>query len=556
MKKDVIYIDIEDDITSIIDKVKSAGAGIVALVPPKRVGVLQSAVNLKLLQRAAEGSDKRVVLITSDPGLSALAAGVKIPVAKNLQSRPEIASAGAPSLNDGDDVINGEDLPVGELARSSGVSAGDDLADKPAINPASSVAPVRSPFTPKPAVKPAAASAAASAGKSRLGGPKIPNFDTFRKKLFILGGLGVLLVAFLVWAFFFAPRATVTIAAKTSTVSISKPITLDPNTDTNPDSGLLNVQVKQIKKSNSTEFDTTGKKEVGNKASGMVTVTNCEYPEGFTIPAGTSFRSASGQDFTSSQAVSVPGFSRVSRCESSQGSVNVTANAFGPEYNIAPQSYDIGGIGGDIEAAGAQMSGGTREQIAIVAAADIEKAKQQLGDQDANDVKKELEEEFEGDVIVIRESFRQEAGNPNASPAVGEQAKRARLTVETTYTLFAAERDDVKAILNEELNAKIQGKKQQRIYDSGDKKVKFSEPEKVSEGTFSTQISATGNVGPVIDDKQLAGQVAGKRYGEIEQLVTNIEGVDDVDIKFSPFWVNKAPAAEKVVIKYTIDNNE
>ena len=54
MNKDVIYIDVEDDITAIIGKVKTAKEKIVALVPPKRVGVLQSAVNLRLLGRAAE----------------------------------------------------------------------------------------------------------------------------------------------------------------------------------------------------------------------------------------------------------------------------------------------------------------------------------------------------------------------------------------------------------------------------------------------------------------------------------------------------------------------
>ena len=54
MQKDVIYIDTEDDITAIIGKVKAAKAKIVALVPPKRIGAIQSAVNLKLVHRAAE----------------------------------------------------------------------------------------------------------------------------------------------------------------------------------------------------------------------------------------------------------------------------------------------------------------------------------------------------------------------------------------------------------------------------------------------------------------------------------------------------------------------
>jgi len=50
MNKDVIYIDVEDDITAIIGKIKASSEKIVALVPPKRVGVLQSAVNLRLLR--------------------------------------------------------------------------------------------------------------------------------------------------------------------------------------------------------------------------------------------------------------------------------------------------------------------------------------------------------------------------------------------------------------------------------------------------------------------------------------------------------------------------
>ncbi|NCU39258.1 hypothetical protein EOL96_09650, partial [Candidatus Saccharibacteria bacterium] len=63
-QKDVVYIDVEDDITAIIGKLKSSKHSIVALVPPKRTSVLQSAVNLRLLARSAEQHNKRLVLIT------------------------------------------------------------------------------------------------------------------------------------------------------------------------------------------------------------------------------------------------------------------------------------------------------------------------------------------------------------------------------------------------------------------------------------------------------------------------------------------------------------
>jgi hypothetical protein len=115
MNKDVIYIDVEDDITAIIGKVKDAGSKIVALVPPKRIGVLQSAVNLRLLVRAAEQSSKHIVLITSNSALMSLAASAKVPIAKTLQSKPELAEISALDVDDGEDIIDGSQLPVGEL---------------------------------------------------------------------------------------------------------------------------------------------------------------------------------------------------------------------------------------------------------------------------------------------------------------------------------------------------------------------------------------------------------------------------------------------------------
>ena len=128
MNKDVIYIDVEDDITAIIGKVKDAQSKIVALVPPKRIGVLQSSVNLQLLARAATQSNKRLVLISSNSALMALAAAAKLPGANNQQSKPELAQISALDIDDGEDVIDGVQLPVGELARTADAPAAPDAS--------------------------------------------------------------------------------------------------------------------------------------------------------------------------------------------------------------------------------------------------------------------------------------------------------------------------------------------------------------------------------------------------------------------------------------------
>ena len=49
--KDVIYVDVEDDITDVVNKIKSSKERIIAIVPPKSLGVFRSAVNIRLLCR-------------------------------------------------------------------------------------------------------------------------------------------------------------------------------------------------------------------------------------------------------------------------------------------------------------------------------------------------------------------------------------------------------------------------------------------------------------------------------------------------------------------------
>jgi hypothetical protein len=61
--KDIIYIDVDDEITGIIDKIENSEHKVVALVLPKRTASLQSTVNMKLLARSAEAADKNPVLI-------------------------------------------------------------------------------------------------------------------------------------------------------------------------------------------------------------------------------------------------------------------------------------------------------------------------------------------------------------------------------------------------------------------------------------------------------------------------------------------------------------
>ncbi|MBC7764206.1 hypothetical protein H7Y29_00675, partial [Microbacteriaceae bacterium] len=90
----------------------------------------------------------------------------------------------------------------------------------------------------------------------------------------------------------------------------------------------------------------------------------------------------------------------------------------------------------------------------------------------------------------------------------------------------------------------LDGRKDQKVYSNGLKDASFTNISATESG-FSGNISTNGKVGPKIDDKVLKAYAKGKRYGEIQSYVKLIDGVSDVDVKFSPFWVTSAPNDEK-----------
>ena len=132
-QKDTIYIDIDDEITAIIDKVVTSKKAIVALVLPKRATVLQSVVNMRLLKRAADEAGKSLVLVTSEASVLPLAGAVGLYISKTLQSKPYIPEgAGAAIAGDSEDGDDSSDEPI-DPTKPVGELAGDADSDDETI---------------------------------------------------------------------------------------------------------------------------------------------------------------------------------------------------------------------------------------------------------------------------------------------------------------------------------------------------------------------------------------------------------------------------------------
>jgi hypothetical protein len=562
MNKDVIYIDVEDDITAIIGKVKDAKEKIVALVPPKRIGVLQSAVNLRLLARAAKQSSKHLVLITNNSALGALAAAAQVPVAKNLQSKPELAEITALDVDDGEDIIDGAQLPVGELAKTADQGMGTVAFTDPAIDDAVKAnAAEESPHAtpPMPGEMP-------KKPKSKSG-VKVPNFNKFRKKLIFIASGGVLLVGLLVWAVFFANHATVIITAQTTNSSANPKVTLDDSLATSAPASTLKTTVQQIKKDTSVDFDATGTKDVGDKSQGQVVFKNCETATTQTIPAGTVL-SANGKNYVTQTAASVSGGSgSFLGCATpgTSGPIGIAAQDIGEGYNTPSNtSFGVDGHASGSSAAyfnataSTDITGGTKRQVKVVSASDIQKATDQIAQQNSDDMKKQLTSKFTSSSVVIDQSFKIDRGSPQSAPAVDQEAAsgKAKLMSSITYNLSGVAKTEADKFLKDYFNAQLAGKSEQRVYDDGLKTITFTNVTPATTG-FTANVVANAKIGPKIDDDAIKNVAKGKRYGEIQSSIESIQGVDNVDIKFSPFWVSSAPNdPTKISVEFNLNESK
>ena len=511
MNKDVIYIDVEDDITTIISKIKASKERIIALVPPRRIGVLQSAVNIRLLARAA----------------------------KTLQSKPEIAEIPVLKVDDDNDVIDGGKLAVGDMADSAKRSKKSD--EDSAVDNAIADANKKE-------------SKGLDSLKKMVKKPKVPDFNTFRKKFLLIGGSVLLFVVFLVWAIWFAPHATVIISAKTTSVTVSDTVNLNETASTNAKSNVIKSVKKELAKEVSVEFSATGKKNVGEKATGVVVFSNSSSSS-VTISAGTILKN-SGLSYTLNSSVTVPGATLGWSCPGykcpGSASGSITASEGGAQYNAATGSMSISvdDISASLRSA---TSGGTDKTATVVTASDIESAKSKLSEKKIDGLKEQLLSSFGDSATVITESYVENRSDPNSSVAIDGEATGA-VTLKSTITAsaLAIDKNELKNFVEAKLKEEISGKKSQRIYDNGVSKVAFSQFSR-AHNTQTVRLTTNGKVGPDIKEANVKDQAKGKSYGEVQSAIESIEGVEDVDVKFSPFWVKSVPKdINKINVEFKI----
>ncbi len=550
--KETIYIDVDDEITTIIEKVSAARGDIVALVLPKRASVLQSVVNMKLLKRGADDASKNLVLITNETGLMPLAGLVGMFVAETPSSKPSVPPAPqAPSdepesIEEPVDVSEGTShefdpsaaaaVPIGVLAASQGLDVETiTLDDEPFAESAAALEDV----TPVKKDK-------------RL---KVPSFNKFRVRLVLIAIGIILLVAGWVLAAIVLPKATIAITTDSSTVTSNLPVTLDTaakQVDTT--NSIVPAIAQTTQKSDTQQVPTTGEKNNGDKATGTVTLESsvCALPakKPADIPTGSTVTSNSHTYFTQKNATfSNPTLNSSGTClVYTSNVVSIIALKTGSDYNTASSSASFTGPNGSTGTGSAD--GGTDVIIKIVAQSDIDAAKAKIAAQDTAQVRQDLQAVLKGKGLMpVDATFLAGDQQVTTSANAGDTADTVTVNATTTYSMLGVKEGDLKLLITNTIADKIDSKRQ-KILDDGIAKAQFSEQNPGSVASAVVTMKVKSVIGPSIDVSAIKKQIAGKKAGDIQDSLKQSPDITDVSVHYSPFWVTRVPSnIDKITVK-------
>lgn len=550
-EKDTIYVDAEDDITVVIDKVRASSSKIVALVLPKRATTFQSIVNLKLLKRTSSEAKKNIVLITSESGLLPIAGAVGLHVAKTLQSKPLVPAA--PALNnmviteEADTAIRG-DKPL-DLQTPIGVLAGHVAAEE-TIELDNEAAAVMAGS--------AAAAAVKKPARSLSKKLKVPDFDRFRLMLFGGAGFLILLIVFSVFALVILPKAKITIKTDTSTISTDLNITAKTDAK-NVDVQQLIIPAisKELKKTDTEKTPSTGQRNEGTKAEGKVTLTltDCSQPL-VNVPAGTGV-SASSLTFITSESATLVSTVKGGKCSNegdASATVAVVAQKAGDNYNLGARNYSVAGFS-NVSGTGSTMAGGTSKIIQIVSQQDVDNAKQKIIERLNGVATAELKSQFITDnAQPLTDTFTASSPTVVSTPNVNDVASEVSVSVSITYTQIGVKQADLKQLVENDIKKRIDASKQ-TIQDNGIEKatIQLADKKMPNQATFNIKTFALA--GPKLDADGIKKDIAGKKRRQSQSIIEERPGIQEVEIKYSPFWVQSTPKSTKK-ITVVFDQND
>lgn len=511
---DEIFLETDEEVTSAIEKIKKSKKKQISLILPRNAVLGQSIVNLKLIFKQASMDNKRVAIVSPDKIARNLAERVGFMVSDsakaikfldkdepntNLESEKEGDENSDKPLSRQRFDIKAKETPESSTEENEADEAAlteEDAKDEEEPNPENELKNAgfssqsiknandeeepksidETPASEEKKEKVAQSPEVPASVKTYTDSPRgtmIPTRGNLRmyrqtKKRPMLTMLVALLLVLIgggATAAMTIPKANVTVTVKAQPLNETVSTIVDVDATAVDDSkatipGKV-ISLDQVTKSSA---KATGKKDLGEKAKGTVTISNGWDDKAHTYAAGTHIRAKNGNEYLLTDDVTVPGASSsISAGQSvitpGKKDADVVALAAGDGYNIAATTFTFPNLPKAQQdkiyaVSNAAMTGGTTNIVTVATQSDIDKLTENTKSKNRDDSVAKIKEQA-GDNVVLDKAIQSLSQDSSSSVAADSQADAVEVTVTGKYQVIAFTKEDHTKLLEKLLADKI-----------------------------------------------------------------------------------------------------
>jgi hypothetical protein len=588
---EILYLEPDEEITSVVDKLKGLEADSVGLVAPKGSSIVQSLVSLKLLQKQAKELGKEIAIVTSDEVGQNLAGRINLPVYADVRSRKPIE----PTVQKEPEETGPIEI-TDEPATATAAEIAKEKVDTPKAKEKQKELPEEYKDLPKTfevhrydeaeeaeeAVKEPVEGSEAGELKDqkneemdrvkeeapapihennakfinrplseRKSDNRIdlesarPTINESKQKpvglkkkspkniIFTIVGI-ILFIAALLAADLAMAKLQIDLSIPAESITKTVVVTADKDRTTSDyENGIISA--KQVDKEMSQEdsYAATGEKETGDMAKGTLSFQN-ELGADVSISAGATIRSSSGVSFSLDQGITVPKATLDAGGNKVLGKTtgSVTAKQAGPSSNLpANTSFAVEGKSG-ISSTGS-TSGGSTKKVKILTKSDIDSAKKDLISKATEKFKQELK--ADNDSMFLEDAYTAEASSFTTSKNAGDEADKFTASAKIRIvTLTFSKKDFTQAVIKTAEKGLPEGKS--LLVTDKDEVNPALEENQLNIGKLKLKGELKSHIGPKLDLEKMIGGFRLKPIKKVKSEVEAIPGATVKSVNLSPSY--------------------
>lgn len=345
---------------------------------------------------------------------------------------------------------------------------------------------------------------------------------------------------------FWYPKATLSLIAQPNIITNDVTLTLDTaiaqvDTSTKRIPGKLYT----VTVSGETSNETSGKKTIGEKASGEVLVYN-KTSQSKTLAKGTVL-SASSVSFTLDQDVSVASASDSGESLTyGKEKAKVTATKIGPSGNLKGDTeFTVGNntTSSVYAKSESDFSGGTEREIAVVSQSDQNKVVDALTKKLAEEAKNQLQSQLGDSEHFLTESLKSNIVSKRFDKEVGDESDNLNATVTLEFSQISYKQSDLDSFFNEYMSQQLSN---EYLLDTSKSYFTVDKTDINDDGSLTVSAKFFSYLLPKVDISSLPETYAGKNAEQLKEAVSGLadKKIIGYDIHFErklPFLSSSLP---------------